>query len=146
MFEAVYRQEVEALVQLAQDLETESPPEALRCWLQAFVEFVATKKGMSAALAMNVTAASGLMAYSQDRLGTAAATLLRRGSKDFRPGITANDLILTVVGLCYVDHGPHWQETVLRLLDVFLAGMRTHSPPASPEPVEGRHATHNQTA
>ena len=52
LFEAVYRREVEQLAELAVALEADpAPVEALRRWLRANVEFVVTKKGMSAALA-----------------------------------------------------------------------------------------------
>src|SRR5215203_5728370 len=51
LFEAVYRREVEQLADLAERLKSDSAPaEALRIWLRAIVEFVATKKGMAAAL------------------------------------------------------------------------------------------------
>src|ERR1700739_640894 len=50
LYEAVYRHEVEQLVELAKHLEAEmAPVEALRRWLQAGVEFMATKKGMGGA-------------------------------------------------------------------------------------------------
>src|SRR6201982_642551 len=53
LFEAVYRREVEQLGELAEQLKSEAAPvEALRLWLRANVEFVATKKGMAAALAL----------------------------------------------------------------------------------------------
>src|SRR6201996_1624108 len=55
LYEAVYRREVEQLVELAQDLDSSmamAPVEALRRWLQAGVEFMATKKGMAAALTL----------------------------------------------------------------------------------------------
>jgi AcrR family transcriptional regulator len=48
LYEAVYRREVEQLVELAKHLETNiAPVEALRRWLRAGVEFMATKKGMA---------------------------------------------------------------------------------------------------
>jgi hypothetical protein len=47
LYEVVYRREVEQLVELAKHPETKIPPvEALRRWLQAGVEFMATKEGM----------------------------------------------------------------------------------------------------
>src|SRR6516164_1388259 len=53
LYEAVYRREVEQLGELAEQLKSEAAPvEALRRWLRANVEFVATKKGMAAALAL----------------------------------------------------------------------------------------------
>src|SRR5438105_11979713 len=49
LYEAVYRREVEQLVELAKHLETKiAPVAALRHWLRAGVEFMATKKGMAA--------------------------------------------------------------------------------------------------
>src|SRR5690349_555496 len=53
LFEAVYRREVQQLWELAERLKNEAAPvEALRRWLRANVELVATKKGMLAALAL----------------------------------------------------------------------------------------------
>src|ERR1700751_359253 len=53
LFEAVYRREVEQLAELAEELKSDaSPTEALRHWLRANVEFVATKKGMWAGVCL----------------------------------------------------------------------------------------------
>jgi AcrR family transcriptional regulator len=69
LYEAVYRHEVEQLVELARHLEAETAPvEALRRWLQAGVEFMATKKVMAAALAMAAQGSPDLVAYSLDRI------------------------------------------------------------------------------
>ena len=78
-YEAVYRHEVDQLVDLARYLEAETAPvEALRRWLQAGVEFMVTKRGIAAALAMAAQGSPDLVAYSLDRLtravvGTVAA-------------------------------------------------------------------------
>ena len=127
LFEAVYRNEVEQLVEMAEQLGTEAePPEALRRWMHAMVEFVATKKGMSAALAIVVNASSDLTAYSFDRLGQALDVLVRRAvaAGAIRGDIGAEDILRTVVGLCYTHDKPGWQGDVHRLLDVFADGMR----------------------
>ena len=127
LFEAVYRHEVEQLVELAEQLGTDLPPlEGLRRWMHANVEFVATKKGMSAALAIAVHASSDLSAYSMDRLGRALETLLRRAVKAgvIRDDIGTEDILRTIVGLCYTHDRPGWQGNVLRLVDVFVDGMR----------------------
>ena len=127
LFEAVYRTEVEQLVSIADRLATDLPPlEALRQWLHANVAFVATKKGMSAALAVAVHASSDLTAYSMDRLGQAVGTLLQRAAAAgaIRDDIGAEDILRTVVGLCYVHDKPGWQGNVLRLVDVFVDGLR----------------------
>ena len=127
LFEAVYRREVEQLVELAEQLGTDLPPlEALRRWMHGNVEFVATKKGMSAALAVAVHSSSDLTAYSMDRLGRALDTLRRRAVEAglIRDDISAEDILRTVVGLCYTHDKPGWQGNVLRLADVFIDGMR----------------------
>src|ERR1700723_2865796 len=72
LYEAVYRREVEQLADLAERLKADnvSPTEALRRWLRSNVEFVATKKGMSAALALAANKSSELSAYrSEERRG-----------------------------------------------------------------------------
>jgi AcrR family transcriptional regulator len=127
LFEAVYRQEVEHLVRLAEQLATEMPPlEALRCWMHADVEFVATKKGMSTALAVAVSASSDLTVYSIDRLGRALDTLMQRAvaAGVVRDDITAQDILRIIVGLCYIHDKAGWQDQVIRLVDVFVDGMR----------------------
>ncbi len=127
LFEAVYRREVEQLVDLAEQLGTDLPPlEALRRWMHANVEFVATKKGMSAALAVAVHASSDLTANSMARLGRALETLLRRAANAgvIRDDIGAEDILRTIVGLCYTHDKPGWQGNVLRLVDVFVDGLR----------------------
>src|SRR5712672_3053810 len=79
LFEAVYRHEVQQLSELADQLKDEAAPvDALRRWLRSNVEFVATKKGMSAALALAVHGSSDLAAFTFDRLTKAVGALLDR--------------------------------------------------------------------
>lgn len=127
LYEAVYRHEVEQLVELAGHLEAETDPvEALRRWLQAGVEFMATKKGMAAALAMAAQGSPDLVAYSLDRLTRAVGQLLQRAAAagEIRADIGPEDLFRTLVGMCYAHDRPGWQANVLRLVDVFIDGLR----------------------
>src|SRR6266436_4016070 len=79
LFEAVYRREVQQLGELAEALKSEaSPVDALRRWLKSNVEFVATKKGMLAALALTVHGSSELYAHTFERLTQAVGALLDR--------------------------------------------------------------------
>src|SRR5664279_163811 len=69
LFEAVYRREVQQLGELAEQLKCEAAPvDALRRWLRSNVELVATKKGMTAALALAAHGSSELPAFTFDRL------------------------------------------------------------------------------
>ena len=127
LYEAVYRREVEQLVELAAQLAEEAAPaEALRRWMQANVEFIATKKGMAAALAMAAHNASELAAYSLDRLGTALGGLLRRAvaAGELRAAVGPEALLRALVGICYAQDGPDWRADVLRMVDVLIAGLR----------------------
>ena len=127
LFEAVYRNEVDQLVEQAARFGADLPPvEALRRWMHASVAFVATKKGMSAALAGAVQAPSGLMAYSTEQLGRAVGQLLQNAAESgaIRGDLGAQDILRTIFGLCYTHDKPGWQDNVRRLIDVFVDGMR----------------------
>jgi AcrR family transcriptional regulator len=127
LFEAVYRREVDQLGELAEELKDDAAPvDALRRWLRSNVEFVATKKGMSAALAIAVQGPSELSAYSFDRLTKAVGGLLDRAvaASAIRSDIGPEDLLRALVGMCYMHDQPGWQKSVLRLLDVFVDGLR----------------------
>src|SRR6202140_563182 len=127
LFEAVYRREVQQLVELAEELRNApSPVDALRRWLRSNVEFVATKKGMSAALALAVHGSSELAAFTFDRLTKAVGALLDRAiaAGEIRSDISPEDLLRALVGMCYMHDQPGWQKSVVRLLDVFVDGLR----------------------
>ena len=127
LFEAVYRRQVQQLADLAKRLEEEAAPiEALRQWMRSFVKFVATKKGMSTALAFAVAKDSDLFSYSSDLLTRAVAELLRRAGAagEIRNDISPEDLLRALVGMCYTHDQPGWQKNVLRLVDVFVDGLR----------------------
>jgi len=127
LFEAVYRREVEQLAELAEQLKAEAEPaEALRLWLRSNVAFVATKKGMSAALALVMDKSSELFAYSSGRLTSTVTALLARAVEagEIRDDVSAEDLIRALVGMCYMNDQPGWQDSVMRMVDVFVDGLR----------------------
>jgi AcrR family transcriptional regulator len=129
LFEAVYRREVEQLADLAEQLQADdvAPVEALRRWLRSNVEFVATKKGMSAALALAAHGKSSeLIAFSFERLTKAVGALLDRAvaAGEIRADVSAEDLLRALIGMCYLHDQPGWQASVIRLLDVFIDGLR----------------------
>lgn len=127
LFEAVYRREVEQLSEFAEHLRSaKDPVDALRRWMRSGVEFVATKKGMSAALALTYQSSSELAAYSMDRLTKAIGSLLGRAvaAGEMRDDISPEDLLRALIGMCYMHDQPGWQSSVLRMLDVFVDGLR----------------------
>jgi len=146
LFEALYRREVEQLAELARQLAADPQPlQGLRRLMQALVEFVATKKGMATALALAAHKPPELMAFTTSRLHEAIGMLLRPAAAagEVRGDIGPEDLLRTVVGLSYLQDGPGWQAQVMRLLDVFMDGLRLRSGdpagrPPSPAEADGR--------
>ena len=127
LFEAVYRREVQQLADLAEQLKQEAEPmDALRHWMRSNVRFVATKKGMLEALALVAYKNTELFSFSFDRLTRAVGGLLDRAiaAHDIRADISPEDLFRALVGMCYMHDQPGWQTSVLRLVDVFVDGLR----------------------
>lgn len=127
LFEAVYRREVEQLVELSVHLAADPDPvAALRRWMSAVVDFAATKKGMVAALAIAINGSSPLAQYSSERLSEAVGGLMRRAIARgaIRDDIGPEDLLRMLIGLCYGSSEAGWQANVLRLIDVFVDGLR----------------------
>ena len=81
---------------------------------------------MSAALALAVDKDSELVSYSSDRLTRAVGELLGRAiaAGEIRNDISPEDLLRALVGMCYMHDQPGWQTSVLRLVDVFIDGLR----------------------
>ncbi len=132
LFQAVYRREVDQLVELAAQLATDAAPvEALRRWLHANVGMIATKKGMLAALAPAVVSSSELYASSTARLVRSAGVLMERAvaEGEIRPDISPEDLMRALIGMCYMREQQGWQGTVIRLVNVFVDGLRVRDRP-----------------
>jgi AcrR family transcriptional regulator len=127
LFEAVYRNEVYHLGDFAVELAgTVDPVAALRTWLQANVRLMATKRGMAEAFQHAAQASSELKAYSSARLTGAITMLLDRAvaSGEIRSDILPEDLLRALVGIFYAQGTGDWQPTALRLVDVFVDGLR----------------------
>lgn len=127
LFQAVYRREVDQLVELAATLAAEaSPLDALRRWLHANIGMVATKKGMLAALAPSVGSSTELYAYSSAQLTRSVGNLMAAAvaAGQIRDDIAPEDVMRALIGMCYTREQLGWQDTVVRLLDVFVDGLR----------------------
>ena len=126
LFQAVYKHEVDQLVALAETLGSEASPVAgLRRWLHAHVGMVATKRGMLAALAPSVDGSSDLYVDSSARLTRSAAALMERAAAagEIRSDVTPEEMMRALLGMCYTREQPGWQQTVIRLVDIFVDGL-----------------------
>lgn len=135
LFETVYRREVQQLGDLSDQLKNDpSPVDALRRWLRSNVELVATKKGMLAALSLVAYNSSELYADTFSRLTKAAGTLLKRAVEagEVRSDVSPEDLLRALIGMCYMHDTPGWQDSVMRLLDIFVDGLRVQATRGAP--------------
>ncbi|MBJ3778395.1 TetR/AcrR family transcriptional regulator [Acuticoccus mangrovi] len=126
LFIAVYQREVDELGTLAERLSKSTPPvEALRQWLRAGVRMIATKKGMVAALEPTVDSSAAVYVDTATRVREALAGLVRRAvdAGELRGDVSSEEILRVMIGLCYTREQPDWQESVVRLIDIFVDGL-----------------------
>jgi AcrR family transcriptional regulator len=126
--EAVYRREVVHLAGAAARLLGSLPPgEALHQWMRLFVDYIATKKLIAAALGAIAGRGSDLYSFSAGLITDAVALLVgqARVAGDIRTDVDPGDLLRALVGLTYGNADPGWRASALRLIDILMDGLRT---------------------
>jgi AcrR family transcriptional regulator len=124
---AVYRQEVEGLHAAATELLRANPPdEALALWLDRFVAYAATKRGMGEALRKLVNSSEGIGIDVRALLLDAIGTLLNAGvtAGTLRADVTAWDVLRATGSVWQMPDEPGWQEQARRLLGLLMDGLR----------------------
>ena len=119
----VFRHEVDACADAASVLAAEHEPgEALARWMQRYVDFIAAKRGLAAALHSGDPAFDALPAYFQKRLRPALQTLLEAAAAagKVRAGVEPDDLLRAVASLAMRVHDgdpTHARRMVALLVD-----------------------------
>jgi AcrR family transcriptional regulator len=121
LVKAVFQHAVDACADAAPALAAANEPAvALEKWLHRYTEFVATKRGLAAALHSGDPAFDALPGYFMQRLGPALASLLDAAvaSGEIRAGVSARDLLPAVANLCMpvTDGGPAYSQRMVALL------------------------------
>ena len=127
LIEAVYRTEVEKLAAAEQTFaETMAPLDALRAWMLLFVDYIATKKIIAAALNSLVGGPSKIFEASYAQVWEAIRALVKRAVKngDIRKDLDPIDLLRALIGVANVATSPDWQQSARRLVDILIAGAR----------------------
>ncbi len=132
LISAVFRREMDACVDAATEIEAAYPPgEALDRWIMRFTEFVATKRGLAAALHSDDSSSGPLAEYFSTRLAPTLERLLAaaRSAGAITQDIEATELLGAVANLC---HGggpdPRSAEQAERMVRLLLAGLRAPDP------------------
>jgi AcrR family transcriptional regulator len=127
---AVYRNETEQLVAAADRLaETQPPVTALREWLLLFVDYIATKHGMSEVLNSLVGGTSELYSASTAQVKLAISKLVDRAvtSGDIGLDFDPLDLLRALAGVANIGLGPDGERSAKRLVDILITGLRTRT-------------------
>ena len=127
---AVYRNETELLVAAAGRLaETHPPVTALREWLLLFVDYIATKHGMSELLNSIVGGTSELYSASAAQMKQAISRLVDRAvaSGDIHLDLDPFDLLRALAGVANIGLGPDGERAAKNLVDILIAGIRTQA-------------------
>jgi AcrR family transcriptional regulator len=127
LIEAVYRTEVEKLAAAERTFaETMPPLGALRAWMLLFVDYIATKKIIAAALNSLVGGPSKVFEASYGQVWEAIRALVKRAVKsgDIRKDLDPIDLLRALIGVANVGTSPDWQQSARRLVDILIAGAR----------------------
>lgn len=123
---AVYQAEVEKLADAAVQLGQELPPvEALRAWLRLFIEHLATKKIIAAAL-------SGLVCGNQvfeehmPKVRVAVTSIYDRAiaSGEIRADINPVDHLRAIIGVTFFGTSEDWRDSATRLVEILIQGSR----------------------
>ena len=123
---AVFRHEVDACADAAALLATEhAPGEALDRWMQRYVDFIVTKRGLAAALHSGATAFKTLPAYFDARLEPALQSLLDRAiaAGELHTDANPRDLLRATANLC-MSTGDGDPAPARRLVALLVDGLR----------------------
>lgn len=127
---AVYRHQVDACTEAGPALlaSASTPYDALRQWVDLFVDFLVTKHGLAAALRSDNARFETLHAYFLDHLIPVCAQLLDAAAAagQIRPDIDAYGLMRGIGNLCVgVDGDSRYSPR--RMVDLLIAGLSVNA-------------------
>ena len=127
LIEAAYRSELARLCDAVPDLLQDMPPdEATRAWMDRYIEYMTTKRGMAGALRAVIASGGTPYAQSRDRLTTAITSLLQAGAAAgaLRADIEPGDVLASLSGISLAAGEPAQRAQARRLLDLLMDGLR----------------------
>ncbi|WP_419995718.1 TetR/AcrR family transcriptional regulator [Streptomyces boninensis] len=124
---AVFRHQVEECVEAGPRLlaSAGSPFEALREWIDLFVDFLVTKHGLADAMQSDAAGFGALHTYFLDSLLPVAQRLLAAAEEagEVRPGVEPYELLRAIGNLCVGgNEDPRYDPR--RMIAVLLRGLR----------------------
>ncbi|MEM9502284.1 MAG: helix-turn-helix domain-containing protein [Pseudomonadota bacterium] len=125
LIKAVFRREIDACVDAAQDLEASlDPGDAVAEWLMLYASFMGTKKGLATALHSGDDAYADLPGYFRERFEPTLARLLDRASEAnaLRAEVKPYDL-MRAIGNLSVAEGEDRDAHVKQMVSLMIGGL-----------------------
>jgi AcrR family transcriptional regulator len=127
LIEATYRHEVQDLCDAASELSASRPPaDALRAWMELFLDFMAAKHGMADALRVVLTDETQRL-QTRAQLAAAIDHLLAAGASQSvtRPHVDPMDVLLALGGISLITVSERRPDLAASLIDLLLYGILT---------------------
>jgi AcrR family transcriptional regulator len=126
LVEAVYLTELDRLHAGAAELLASYPPdEALERWLDLFVQYAVTKRGLAAALRSIFESRGNLHSQSRAKIVDALGSLLdAAGAGTVRSDLDPEDVLLAMGGIWSLPDEADWAGRARKLLGLVMDGLR----------------------
>ena len=128
LIEAVYRNEVDQLCASPAALLAELPAdEALAQWMERFVAYATTKRGLLGALKSLAASQSDLFPTTRERLLAAIGELLEAAiaARRIRSDVDAEDVYTSMSAVWTISgEGKQWADQARRVLRLLMDGLR----------------------
>lgn len=127
LVEVVYRREVESLCHAADELALHHRPDvALEQWMQRFVDYIATKRGLATSLRILLNTNSTLFSDMSGRVSLALRRLVDAAAADgsIRGDVDASDVLHALGGIYSAPDTEDWRDRSRRLVSLLMDGLR----------------------
>ncbi|MBT0771101.1 TetR/AcrR family transcriptional regulator [Kineosporia sp. J2-2] len=127
LVEAAYRNELARLCDAAGELLVAHPADqALRRWMDHFIDYMTTKREMADALTAVIASGRNPYSTSRARMTAAVDDLLGAGVRAdlLRGDVQPVDVLLTLSGIAMTAGQPDQREQAGRMLDLLVDGLR----------------------
>ena len=132
LVEAAYRNELARLGGAVPELLRNLPPDqATRRWMDLFVDYMTTKRGMADALRAVIASGRNPYEHSRGQLIAAITALLQAAGEAgaLRRDIDPADVLASLGGVSLTAGEPAQREQAGRLLDLLMDGLRYQAAP-----------------